>query len=92
MVRDVFGDPETLLESDRNPEFLYRKRKAEGKTLPAFYLAVGREDSLYDVNQAFKRFLEEEKAEFCYEDGPGVHDWAFWNEYLPRGIEWVLNH
>ena len=90
MVRDVFGDPETLLESDYNPEVLLRKRKSSGKPLPRFYLAIGREDSLYHVNQDFRRFLEEEDVNFFYEDGPGVHNWDFWNQYLPRGLEWAL--
>ena len=90
MVRDVFGDPDTILDSDRNPEYLYRKGKASGKTLPGIYLAIGREDSLYEVNQDFRRFLEAEGADFFYEDGPGAHTWDFWNEYLPRGLKWAL--
>ena len=90
MVRDVFGDPQTILESDRNPEVLYRKRKATGKPIPWFYLAIGTEDTLYGVNQDFRHFLEREQADFCYEDGPGAHDWDFWNEYLPRGLSRVL--
>ena len=90
MVRDVFGDPDTILDSDRNPEYLYRRGKASGKTLPGIYLAIGREDSLYEVNQDFRRFLEAEGADFFYEDGPGAHTWDFWNEYLPRGLEWAL--
>ena len=92
MVRDVFGDPEKLLESDYNPEVLYRKGKAAGKTLPKIYMAIGKEDSLYDVNQDFRRFLEAEGADFFYEDGHGMHTWDFWNEYLPRGLEWTLKN
>lgn len=90
MVRDVFGPPETLLDSDRNPEWLYRRGKAAGKTLPRLYLAIGTEDSLYENNRAFCRFLESEGADFFYEDGPGVHNWTFWNEYLERGLRWAL--
>ena len=92
MVRDVFGDPEKLLESDYNPEVLYRKGKAAGKELPKIYMAIGREDSLYGVNQDFRRFLETEGADFFYEDGHGMHTWDFWNEYLPRGLEWALKN
>ena len=92
MVRDVFGDPEKLLESDYNPEVLYRKGKATGKALPKIYMAIGREDSLYGVNQDFRRFLETEGADFYYEDGHGMHTWDFWNEYLPRGLEWALKN
>ena len=90
LVWEVFGDPETILDSDRNPEVLYRRNKAAGKKNPRIYMAIGTEDSLLEYNQEFCSFLENEKADYCYEDGPGVHNWDFWNEYLPRGIEWVL--
>ena len=90
MVRDVFGDPEKLLNSEYNPDVLYKKWKARGKNLPRIYMAIGRDDSLYAVNQDFRHFLEAENADFFYEDGPGIHDWYFWNEYLPRGLEWAL--
>ena len=90
MVREVFGDPENILSSDCNPEVLYRRNKESGKKNPRIYLSIGTEDSLYDCNQEFRAFLENENAEFFYEDGPGAHNWDFWNQYLPRGIEWVL--
>ena len=90
LVREVFGDPETILDSDRNPEFLYRRNKAAGKKNPRIYMAIGTEDSLLEYNQEFGAFLENEKADYFYEKGPGVHNWDFWNGYLPRGIEWVL--
>lgn len=91
MVRDVFGDMTTILESDRNPEYQYRKLKEAGRPLPRLYMAIGREDSLYENNQLFRHFLEQEGADYRYEDGPGVHDWFFWNAYLPRGLAWLLN-
>ena len=90
MIRDIFGDPDKLLDSDRNPEWQYKKLKAEGRDIPSIYLAIGTEDSLYPSNQDFRRFLTEQKADFRYEDGPGGHNWTFWNEYLDRGLAWVL--
>ena len=53
-------------------------------------MAIGTEDSLYDCNQRFRAFLEKEKADFRYEDGPGRHDWFFWNEYIEKGLSWIL--
>ena len=88
MLRDIFGDPDSLLESDRNPEWQYRRLK--GKQIPAIYMAIGTEDHLYACNQEFKSFLEEQKADFRYEEGPGGHFWSFWNAYLPRGLDWLL--
>mgnify|MGYP002626083272 CR=1 FL=1 len=58
MVRDVFGDPDALLESDINPETLLRKCKKEGKAIPRIYLAIGTEDDLLEVNRKFCRFQD----------------------------------
>lgn len=89
MLRDVFGDPETLTESDRDPEWQYRQLK--NREIPAIYMAIGTEDSLLGANRQFRRFLAEQQADFLYEEGPGGHFWSFWNTYLPRGLEWLLH-
>ena len=91
MIRDVFGDPETLIASDRNPEVQLRTLKAAGRPLPKLYLACGTEDTLIRPNRTFRAFLEREGVAHDYEEGPGVHNWTFWNEYLPRGLEKILN-
>ena len=79
-----------LLESEKNPEVQYRKLKEEGKDIPKFYLAIGTDDDLLDANRDFVSFLEKEGADYIYEEGPGKHDWYFWNEYLDRGLKAVL--
>jgi enterochelin esterase-like enzyme len=56
------------------------------------YLACGTEDDLCGASRAFADFLRAEKADYFYEDGPGKHDWFFWNEYLKRGLEYTLSH
>lgn len=88
--REVFGDTDTVAESDANPEVLYRKLKSEGKEIPPIYMAIGTEDTLYPHNQEFRKFLEENNANFKYEEGPGIHDWKFWNRFVFSGIDWAL--
>ena len=90
MIADIFGDPEKLTNSDKNPEYLYKKLKKEGRTIPKIYFACGTEDSLIGANRKLRDFLSSESADFVFEEGPGRHDWAFWNEYLDRGIRAVL--
>lgn len=90
MVRDVFGDPKKILDSEINPEVLYQKCKARKKPVPRIYMAIGTEDSLLESNRRFRDYLEGEKAEYCYDEGPGKHDWFFWNQYLDRGLSWAL--
>jgi len=91
MERDIFGDPAELLDSDRNPEVQLRTLRSAGKALPRMYLAIGTEDSLLTCNRRFRDFLAQEKADFRYEEGPGAHNWTFWNEYLNRGLSWMLS-
>ena len=91
MKRDIFGDPEKMVGSELDPEALYLKLKASGKKAPFLYLAIGTEDALIEDNRRFRDFLIKEGADLCYEDGPGRHNWQFWNEYLDRGLKTVLN-
>ena len=91
MARDIFGGRDTLLTSDKNPEVQYRRLRAAGAPIPRLYLAVGTEDALLPANRQFRNFLESEGADFVYEEGPGAHDWTFWNEYIDRGVVCVLN-
>ena len=88
---EVFGDLDQVAESEANPEVLYRKCREEGRQIPLIYMAVGTEDFLYQNNQQFRTFLEDQKADFLYKEGPGTHDWKFWNHYVVNGVEWVLN-
>ncbi|MCR5101368.1 MAG: alpha/beta hydrolase fold domain-containing protein [Butyrivibrio sp.] len=89
--REVFGDLSKVEESDANPEVLYTKLKNEGRDIPPIYMAVGTEDFLYQNNVDMKEFFEKNNADFKYEEGPGIHDWKFWNQYIMRGIEWILD-
>ena len=90
MTWELFGNPSLLVDSDKNPEVQYKKLKDTGAEIPKIYLAVGTEDALLEANRDFVRFLDKEGADYKYEEGPGKHDWFFWNEYLERGLKYVL--
>lgn len=90
MIRDVFGDPAEVLTSDKNPEVQYVKASGTGCEMPRIYLACGTEDELLDSNRSFASFLRQREADHCYEEGPGAHNWRFWNEYIVHGLDWLL--
>lgn len=89
---EVFGDLSKVADTEANLRVLYRKKAAAltREQLPPIYMAIGTEDFLYEHNQQLRRFLESEGARFTYEEGPGVHNWAFWKEYARRGLAWIL--
>lgn len=87
--RHVFGEPSDLLESTNNPEQLVRQLVNAGVKLPDIFFCVGTQDFLYDNNRQFKAFLEEQGVPFRYEEGPGVHDFAFVRSRLESALEFL---
>ena len=89
---NAFGDLDKAEKSDHNPEVLFKRNKKKGIVNPHIYMACGTEDFLYGANQQFRTFLEKQKADFTYSEGPGIHDWNFWTPHAYEGIEDLLKH
>ncbi|MEK5491765.1 alpha/beta hydrolase-fold protein [Paenibacillus sp. FSL R7-0297] len=87
----VFGDLSRLLGSDKDPEQLVLDVKAKGLALPKLYMACGTEDMLLDVNRRFHQFLEGEGAGHHYVEGPGDHNWEYWDKHIEAALEWADN-
>lgn len=84
----LFGD----LTKVRGSVFDYdalAERVAPLAEKPRFYMACGTEDELIGVNRAFRDHLKELGFDVTYEEGPGVHDWYFWDKYILRAMEWL---
>ena len=90
MMLDVFGDHKAVEASDKNPETQYLKLKESGSVIPKIYLACGTEDTLIAHNREFAAFLKDQNADHIFEEGPGAHNWRFWNEYLDRALDRLL--
>lgn len=88
--RECFGDPETVLERDVNPEVLIRKLKAAGKEIPGIYMACGTEDFLLENNRQMHAFLNAEQVPHQYYESTGQHDMVFWQEYIAKAVEWMF--
>lgn len=85
-----FGDLKTVAERDTNPEVLLKKLKAAGTPIPAIFQCVGTEDFLLEANRDFHRFLEKEGVAHAYYESKGGHDNIFWQEYVPKMVEWLF--
>lgn len=85
-----FGDLDKLLESDKNPKWLYEKLERDHNEIPEIFMACGSEDFLIEPNRDMVQFLKDHKAPLTYKEGPGVHDWVFWSEYIKQGVCWIM--
>lgn len=84
-----FGDLSKLLDSDKNPKYIIKQRKAAGKSLPKIYMACGDKDSLLEPNKEMAAFLKAQGVGVTFEVGPGAHEWDFWDAYIKKAIEWL---
>jgi len=88
--RRVFGDLETLLGSDRDPEALVARLAEGGGTIPRIFLACGTEDFLVADHRVFQGCLQRFGVPHLAIEAPGGHDFTFWNAQLARAVEWMF--
>ena len=83
-------DVQSLLDIEWNTYHLVDEAVDKGATLPELFIQCGTEDFLYDDNQRFMKYLDEKGINYKYEEGPGEHDYAFWDKAIERTIEWLV--
>ncbi|MDO4320181.1 MAG: esterase, partial [Bacteroidales bacterium] len=47
-----------------------------------YWIAIGREDFLYDLNAMYRKFLDNQGWKYIYHETPGGHTWKNWRDYL----------
>lgn len=58
---------------------------------PKIMTVCGTEDFLYEPNQEFRKHMEALKYPgYKYMEGPGVHNWAFWDEWVKTALSFFL--
>jgi len=85
----VFGDLDKLLGSDNDPKALVSSLQNSGAKIPDMYICCGTEDFLIEQNRDFRDFLQKENVPHTYVEGVGKHDWAFWDEYIAKVLDWL---
>lgn len=85
----IFGEYDKVKGSDKDPTALLLKLKEEGRPVPKMYLCCGTEDGLVTANRDFRDFLNENGVDLTYVEGPGKHDWVFWDTYIKKVLDWL---
>ena len=58
--------------------------------IPELFIMCGKEDFLYHDNLQFIETLNKKGVSYKFEDGPGDHDYAYWDRAIKRAIEWFV--
>ena len=61
----------------------------EGKPRPKLFQCIGTEDYLYEDNETFRHFMQNEGGSFDYSylEWKGRHDWKFWDQAILKALE-----
>lgn len=80
----IYKNPDNLSDSGYDLLALADRATAAKTPLPDLYACCGTEDFLYGENQRFRTHANALDLPFTYEEGPGAHDWAFWDHWIER--------
>jgi S-formylglutathione hydrolase FrmB len=75
--------------TDRDLFDMAKKLKAEGKEPPRLYQACGTEDFTWKFNTAARETFTALGLDLTWEQGPGSHDFDFWQLYISKFIDWL---
>jgi putative tributyrin esterase len=89
-MRTVFGDLSTVPGS-KHDLFTLAKRAAKGSVKPRLYQCCGTEDFLYEDNVRFRDAVRKLPLNLTYEEGPGEHNWAYWDKMIQRVLAWMFS-
>lgn len=85
----LFDDFDEAERSDINPLIAAQKMFSKKKRIPKFYMACGRQDDLFKVNEYFRDFLLENGADVTWDEEDAGHEWDFWDSQIKKVLDWL---
>lgn len=90
LMKLVFGKPELLAGSD-NDLLAVASRLQRNAEIPKLFACCGKEDFLYENNRYAVNRFKEMNLPITFEEGPGTHSWAFWDEWIRKALAFFLS-
>jgi S-formylglutathione hydrolase FrmB len=88
-LENVFGDLSKVAGSENDLVYLARKVARSGGPKPRLYQCCGTEDFLYADNLTFRDHALRLGLDLTYEEGPGEHEWGYWDKMIQRVLAWL---
>ena len=88
-MRRTFGDLSKFAGSENDLVAIASTLAASDKPKPRLFLSCGTEDFLYQNNLGFRDHLRGLGFDLTYEEGPGAHDWTYWDQQIQRCLAWL---
>jgi S-formylglutathione hydrolase FrmB len=88
-MRTVFGDL-SKVPGSRHDLFALARKVSKSSVKPRLYQCCGTEDFLYADNVRFREAVRKLPLDLTYEEGPGEHNWAYWDKMIQNVLAWMF--
>jgi putative tributyrin esterase len=88
-MRAVFGDL-SKVPGSKHDLMALAKKAAKASMRPRLYQCCGTKDELYEDNLRFREAVRKLPFDLTYEEGPGEHNWAYWDTMIQRVLVWMF--
>jgi putative tributyrin esterase len=85
----AFGGPDRVKGSSNDLLALARRLARSRGPKPRLYQWCGTDDFLYGQNVAFRDVARRLRLPLTYEEGPGGHEWQYWDRQIQRVLAWL---
>lgn len=89
LMYQIFGPVRQFAGSENDLFFLAEKLVQEQKLQPRIYMCCGTEDFIYEDTVAFHRHLTCLGISHEYDEGPGIHNWEYWDAQIQKVLQWM---
>ena len=89
-MRNVFGDLSKVPNS-KHDLFALARKVSKATIKPRLYQCCGTEDFLYADNVRFRDAIRKHPFDHTYEEGPGEHNWVYWDTTIQRVLTWMFD-
>ena len=88
--RGIYGSGSEFYDPEKEDLQILLKNCVQAKTdLPRLYECCGTEDFVYPGNTEFRDYALGLGVDLTYEEGPGIHNFDFWDTYIKKILDWL---
>lgn len=89
-MQAIFGR-ELTISHDQDLYALAAGQKSDRHPLPSLLCCCGSSDPFIDMNRDFAAYMTDKAFDFNYVEGPGGHDWLFWEKHLKTTFDFLFD-
>jgi len=88
-IKIAFGENPNIAGTDNDLMYLAKKTAEQTDLSVKLFQCCGTEDHLYEENISFKEHALKLGLDLTYEDGPGEHEWGYWDMMIQKVLDWL---